>query len=92
MIHLNNVGYRYPHVTGAEALALSGIDLRIEEGEFVGLVGANGSGKSTLARLLNGLLLPTAGEVRVGGLATADAANLDNIRETVGMVFQNPDS
>ena len=92
IIHLNNVGYRYPHVTGAEALALSGIDLRIEEGEFVGLVGANGSGKSTLARLLNGLLLPTAGEVRVGGLATADAANLDNIRETVGMVFQNPDS
>lgn len=92
IIQLNNVGYRYPHIAETEDLALSGIDLRIGKGEFVGLVGANGSGKSTLARLLNGLLLPTVGEVRVGGLVTADAANLDNIRETVGMVFQNPDS
>lgn len=91
IISLNNVSYRYPHAPDGAA-ALSGVTLDIEEGEFVGVVGANGSGKSTLARLLNGLLLPTRGEVVVDGMGTAEPGNLDRIRETVGMVFQNPES
>jgi len=73
-------------------MALDGIDLEISRGEFVALVGGNGSGKSTLARLLNGLLLPTRGEVLIEGLSTSDHDNLNVIRETVGMVFQNPES
>jgi len=92
MISLRNVTYRYPHAAESEAPALSGISLDIAEGEFVGLVGANGSGKSTLARMLNGLLVPDEGEVVIDGLATAQSANMDRIRESVGMVFQDPES
>ncbi len=92
-ISIKGVSFRYPHGGGeAGRSALGGIDLEISAGEFVGVVGANGSGKSTLVRLLNGLLLPTAGEVAVEGLATSESRNLNRIRETVGMVFQNPDS
>ncbi|PZN09426.1 MAG: energy-coupling factor transporter ATPase [Bacillota bacterium] len=72
--------------------ALRGIDLEVRRGEFLAVVGANGSGKSTLARLLNGLLLPTRGEVRVAGRSTADPAARGEIRRLVGMVFQNPDN
>ncbi|ADU52344.1 ABC transporter related protein [Thermaerobacter marianensis DSM 12885] len=72
--------------------ALRGIDLEVRRGEFLAVVGANGSGKSTLARLLNGLLLPTRGEVRVAGLSTSDPAARWEIRRLVGMVFQNPDN
>ncbi|MCL4310043.1 MAG: ATP-binding cassette domain-containing protein [Actinomycetota bacterium] len=90
IISLRQVIHRYPH-SGQNA-ALAGLTLDIGPGEFVAVAGANGSGKSTLARLLNGLLLPAAGEVLVDGASTARAENLDRIRETVGMVFQNPDS
>lgn len=72
--------------------ALRGIDLEVRRGEFLAVVGANGSGKSTLARLLNGLLVPTRGEVRVAGYSTADPAARWEIRRLVGMVFQNPDN
>ncbi|MDO8736562.1 MAG: ATP-binding cassette domain-containing protein [Thermoleophilia bacterium] len=92
IISLKDVTYRYPHAPGELPPAIDGIDLEIGEGEFVGLVGGNGSGKSTLARLLNGLLVPSRGEVRVEGLTTGEHANLNGIRETVGMVFQNPES
>lgn len=92
IISLMDVTYRYPHAHEEIPPALDGLNLQITQGEFVGLVGGNGSGKSTLARLLNGLLLPSEGEVRVGELATSDRGNLDRIRETVGMVFQNPES
>ncbi|MHB0867235.1 MAG: ATP-binding cassette domain-containing protein [Thermoleophilia bacterium] len=92
VIALKNVSYRYPHAAAAMPAALSEVSLDIWAGEFVALVGANGSGKSTLARLLNGLLLPDAGEVLADGLATSDAVSIDHIRETVGMVFQNPGS
>ena len=68
------------------------MDLTVERGEFVALVGPNGSGKSTLARHLNGLLLPTAGQVWVDGLLTSDARHLWQVRQRVGMVFQNPDN
>jgi energy-coupling factor transport system ATP-binding protein len=92
IISLKNVSYRYPHSPADSAPALNNLNLNIAEGEFVGLVGANGSGKSTLARLLNGLLLPSEGEVLTGGMATGDHANIDRIREIAGMVFQDPDS
>jgi len=92
IISIKDACYRYPHSPEEMKPALNGLNLDIAEGEFVGLVGGNGSGKSTLARLLNGLLLPSKGEVRVRGLTTGDRSNLDRIRETVGMVFQNPES
>ena len=72
--------------------ALRGIDLTIQRGEFVALVGANGSGKSTLAYHLNGLLLPTRGQVWVDGMLTSDPRHTWAIRRRVGMVFQNPDN
>ncbi|MFM8320167.1 MAG: ATP-binding cassette domain-containing protein, partial [Chloroflexota bacterium] len=71
--------------------ALQGIDLRIDPGEYVAIIGANGSGKSTLARHLNGLLLPSQGQVRVGGLDTREAGRLGAVRRLVQMVFQQPD-
>ena len=72
--------------------ALDKISLDIEKGSFVSIVGMNGSGKSTLAKCLNGLVLPTEGEVIVEGLNTKDESDLWNIRKRVGMVFQNPDN
>ena len=92
IISLEKVTYRYPHSPGDAPPALGEINLEIREGEFVGLVGANGSGKSTLARLLNGLITPTSGEVTVDGLSTRSRAGVGRIRETVGMVFQNPEN
>jgi energy-coupling factor transport system ATP-binding protein len=76
---------------GLEIESLRGIDLTIWRGEFVALVGANGSGKSTLAQHLNGLLLPTRGQVWVDGMLTSDPQHTWEIRRQVGMVFQNPD-
>lgn len=71
---------------------LEDISLSFEEGSFTAILGHNGSGKSTFAKLLNAILLPTAGKVLVGGLDTADEAHLYDIRATAGMVFQNPDN
>lgn len=71
--------------------ALSNINLEIEQGEFVCLLGKNGSGKSTLARLVNGLNLPTSGEVLVDGMPTKDESKIYEIRKKAGIVFQNPD-
>ena len=72
--------------------ALRGVDLTVEEGEYVVLLGHNGSGKSTLARHLNALLLPDQGNVWVRQWNTRDPAHLRAIRSTVGMVFQHPDN
>lgn len=88
MIEVRNLRYRY----GPEAEVLKGIDLRIDDGEYVGLVGSNGSGKSTLAKHLNALLRPTEGRVEVDGLSTDDEDRVAAIRQRVGMVFQNPDN
>ncbi len=71
---------------------LQGIDLEIEAGTFVAVLGHNGSGKSTLAKHMNAILLPSGGKVYVSGMDTADEAKLLDIRRTVGMVFQNPDN
>lgn len=72
--------------------ALNGIDLSIKEGEFVVILGHNGSGKSTFARLVNALNTPTSGRLEVAGMDTSKEENQLAIRETAGMVFQNPDN
>jgi energy-coupling factor transport system ATP-binding protein len=91
-IEARRLEHVYPLEGGGQLAALQGIDLTIERGEFVALIGSNGSGKSTLARHLNGLLLPTAGQVWVDGLLTSEARHLWAVRQRVGMVFQNPDN
>ena len=68
------------------------MDINVRKGQFVAILGHNGSGKSTLARHFNALLIPTEGVVRVDGMDTADENNLWKIRQTAGMVFQNPDN
>ncbi len=72
--------------------ALDGVDLDIEKGSFVAVIGMNGSGKSTLAKCLNGLIVPTSGTVTVDGMSTDDDEHIWDIRRRVGMVFQNPDN
>ena len=89
IISIKNVHYTYP---GDEFESLCGIDLEIEKGSFVAVLGHNGSGKSTLAKHLNAILTPTEGEVLVNGMSTNDEDKLIDIRRTVGMVFQNPDN
>lgn len=71
---------------------LKGIDLNIQKGEFIAVLGHNGSGKSTLAKCINAINLPESGTVTVDGMDTADENNLLPIRQKVGMVFQNPDN
>jgi len=72
--------------------AVNNVSFSVKKGEFVAILGHNGSGKSTLAKHLNATLYPTEGTVYVDGKDTNDEKNLWNIRETVGMVFQNPDN
>lgn len=72
--------------------AIDGVSLEIEEGQFVAILGHNGSGKSTLAKHLNALLHPTEGTVLVDGKDVRDGSNVWKIRQTAGMVFQNPDN
>ena len=87
MIDVQNVRFTYD---GAN-FALDGVSLHVRKGEFLCILGGNGSGKSTLAKHLNALLIPDEGSVKVQDMATADADYTYRIRETVGMVFQNPD-
>ena len=91
MIVVRNLNYAYPTDDDRPTPALRGIDLTIEHGEFVALIGSNGSGKSTLAHHLNALLTPTSGQVWIDGMLTADRQYTWAIRQRVGMVFQNPD-
>lgn len=92
MIKIENLKHYYTDADGNEVKALDGVSLEIGQGEFVAVIGANGSGKSTLARHLNCLLLPTEGRVEVDGMDTLDESHMWDIRQRVGMVFQNPDN
>ena len=91
ILQIENVSFSHPVPGGTPVPALHGISLSLRESEFTAVLGANGSGKSTLLRLMNALLLPQEGSVRVNGLDTRDAKNLKAIRSTVGMVFQSPE-
>ena len=93
MIETKDLRYAYPADEGEEPVyVLDGVDLTIEKGSFVVVLGHNGSGKSTLAKTFNGILLPAGGKVYVEGLDTMDANLLLAIRQRGGMVFQNPDN
>lgn len=72
--------------------AIDNVSLDVKKGDFIAILGANGSGKSTLAKHINAILNPTEGSVWVNGLSTADEKNIWEIRQTAGMVFQNPDN
>nr|WP_302592437.1 energy-coupling factor transporter ATPase [uncultured Marvinbryantia sp.] len=72
--------------------AVDGVDLDVAPGQFIAILGHNGSGKSTLAKHLNAILLPSEGTVYVDGMDTKDMNKLEEIRQTAGMVFQNPDN
>lgn len=89
---LDNVTYSYNLSDTHRIDAVKQFSLHIKEGTFVALVGHNGSGKSTFAKLLNGLLLPTSGTVKIFGNSTLDPNRINEIRKNVGMVFQNPDN
>lgn len=93
MIRFENVTYKYG-TTGEESqlIAVNNINLTVKKGEYLVILGHNGSGKSTLAKMMNGLLLPTDGNVYVNGMNTKDEENIWKIREIAGMVFQNPDN
>jgi energy-coupling factor transport system ATP-binding protein len=92
IIKIENLRHTYQSPEGGEIAALQAINLTIKAGEFVAVIGTNGSGKSTLAKHLNALLIPSSGKCLVKGMDTADMSSLWQIRQTVGMVFQNPDN
>ena len=89
MIAAKDVCFRY---TPENPYAVDGASMTIRKGEFVAVLGANGCGKSTLAKHFNAILLPESGTVTVEGMDTRDESHLYDIRQTVGMVFQNPDN
>lgn len=90
IIRIENVKFKYSNED--KNLAIDGVSLNINKGEFVAILGHNGSGKSTLAKLINSLLLPTEGKIFVKDMDTSDLERLWEVRQTAGMVFQNPDN
>ena len=92
-IRVEHLNYAYPGVDNAPGIAVfTDLNLTVEEGSFVAVLGGNGCGKSTLAKHFNSILLPCGGKVWVCGMDTADDDLLIKIRRSVGMVFQNPDN
>ena len=89
IISFKQVHYTYP---GDELESLCGVDLEIEQGEFVAVLGHNGSGKSTLAKHMNAILVPDEGKVVIDGIDSSEEDDVYEIRRRVGMVFQNPDN
>ncbi|MGL4572101.1 MAG: energy-coupling factor transporter ATPase [Clostridium sp.] len=93
MIKCENLVFKYTsHEDGIEKYAINGVDLTVNKGEFLVVLGHNGSGKSTLAKHMNALLIPSEGYVYVDGLNTKDTDNVWDVRSKAGMVFQNPDN
>ena len=92
-IRVEHLNYAYPGVDNTSGVAVfTDLNLTIEEGTFVAVLGSNGCGKSTLAKHFNSILLPCGGKVYVFGLDTSDEELLIRVRRNVGMVFQNPDN
>ena len=97
MIHSENLIYEYDkrdeegNIIGTNR-AIDGVNIDVPQGSFVAILGHNGSGKSTLAKHMNAILVPTGGTMWVDGRDTKDPAELWNVRQTAGMVFQNPDN
>ncbi|MBU5591773.1 energy-coupling factor transporter ATPase [Clostridium sp. MSJ-4] len=93
MIECQNLTYKYINgEDNSERYAINGVNLEVNRGEFLVILGHNGSGKSTMAKHLNALLIPTKGKVYVEGLDSSDINNTWDIRTKAGMVFQNPDN
>ena len=93
MIHVDHLNFAYPGVDDTPGVSVFvDLELEIERGSFVAVLGGNGCGKSTLAKHFNSILLPSGGKVYVCGMDTADEEKLIAIRRNIGMVFQNPDN
>lgn len=93
MIKVDKVTYEYKSYIDDEiAAAVKNLSLEVKKGEFLIVLGHNGSGKSTLAKMMNGLLLPTLGDIEVMGMNTKDEDKIWDIRQKAGIVFQNPDN
>lgn len=95
MIKIENLNFSYKNESEENVKytkALSDLNLEINKGEFVAILGHNGSGKSTLAKLLNGQIFPTSGDIFIGGMNTKDEEKIWDIRKKCSMVFQNPDN
>ena len=91
IIEVNNVSFEY--ITDENTLkAIDNLDLQVKEGEFVAIIGHNGSGKSTLSKNLNAILFPTEGNILINKMDTREEDKLWDLRQTAGMVFQNPDN
>ena len=93
IISAEHLAFSYPAVEGKTGVPVfKDLNLTVEEGSFVAVLGTNGCGKSTLAKHFNSILLPTGGKVYVGGIDTSDLSRIMAVRRCVGMVFQNPDN
>ena len=93
IITIENLIFEYTRGDESQLIkAIDNLNLEIERGSFTAIIGKNGSGKSTLAKNLNGLLLPREGVIYVDGFDTRDDDSIWNVRQTAGMVFQNPDN
>ena len=93
IISVENLAYTYPGMDDQPGVVVfEDMNLKIEEGTFVAILGTNGCGKSTLAKHFNSILLPTGGHVYVCGIDTANEERIMQVRRNVGMVFQNPDN
>lgn len=92
MLRIKELCHAYRNEQGEELMALDQVTIDFSPGEFVAVIGRNGSGKSTLAKHLNALLIPDSGSCIVAGMDTREVSHVWDIRQTVGMVFQNPDN
>ncbi len=92
MIKVEKVYFTYNPEEENVDYVLKGVSFEIKDGEFVAIIGHNGSGKSTLAKLLNGINIPTKGDILINEMNTKDESHIWDIRKTAGMVFQNPDN
>ncbi|MGL5692482.1 MAG: energy-coupling factor transporter ATPase [Peptostreptococcaceae bacterium] len=91
IVEVNDISFEY--ITEEESFkAIENLNLDIKKGEFLVIIGHNGSGKSTLSKNLNAILMPTKGDIYIDGMNTKDEDKLWDIRQTAGMVFQNPDN